>query len=117
MLKLLIELGADFTSQDRSGNTLLHKVAGENKKEAVGLMRYLVEEKGLDPNLKNRWGKTAFDLASDPEIKKLLSTPRISHPYPVIPTTDSGQPQISSVDPEPATLPDGSYVGQAPRQD
>jgi ankyrin repeat protein len=56
---LLIDFGANIHAQNVAGNTPLHVCATRNFKESV---KWLLQ-RGADPLLKNKSGKTATDLA------------------------------------------------------
>lgn len=55
----MIDFGANIHSQNVAGNTPLHICATRNFKESV---KWLLQ-RGCDPLIKNKSGKTALDLA------------------------------------------------------
>lgn len=63
-LKLMLELGADVNAIDRSGYTLLHKVAMQGTKEDV----LLLLEQGLDINAKQLCSKMHSEMYTPLEV-------------------------------------------------
>jgi ankyrin repeat protein len=61
VLELLTESGADLSTADRDGNSVLMYAAQHLDSAAVS---YLLK-KGLDPKARNKNGQTAFDLAKE----------------------------------------------------
>ena len=59
---LVEELGADVNAKDHEGNTAMHNAAARGD---VAMIQYLVE-KGADPTVVNREGKTTADMANGP---------------------------------------------------
>jgi len=69
IVEILIQKGAKLDIQDINFyDTALIRASYRGHTEIVRLLL----EKGADINLKNKDGKTAIDLAEDPEIKKML---------------------------------------------
>lgn len=58
---LLTLLSIDAHAQDANGETALHKAANAWSPDAVAALL----AKGSDPTLRNKWGKTALDLAQE----------------------------------------------------
>jgi len=69
LVGLLLDNGADPNKADNQGNTALHLAALSGNIPCVLKLAYA---KGIALTVKNNEGKTAADLASDPEIKQLL---------------------------------------------
>ena len=69
MIKVLVELGADFKAQGEYGGTAMHAAAHDNKLPAVKALMEL----GADINARDRYGMTALHHAG---IRK-QATPRI----------------------------------------
>lgn len=67
-IKILVENHIDLQKQDVAGDTPLHNAARKNDSYAIKL----ILEKGGDKFIENDNGKTAYDLARKPEVKKLL---------------------------------------------
>ena len=65
---LLLESNADVTTNDRNGNTPLHKAASKGHKDIVEIL----VEKGADLRAKNTHGNTALEVAATPQIRKVL---------------------------------------------
>lgn len=70
VLKFLIDKGADINAVDINGNTPLHVASYydyyyENIEELIS--------RGADRTIKNKDGKTAFDLAKTDDCKALLT--------------------------------------------
>jgi ankyrin repeat protein len=61
MVRMLINLGADVKKVDYAGYSALHWAAVKSHMPLVALML----SEGLDPQLKDKEGKTAHDLALD----------------------------------------------------
>lgn len=69
-IELLLEYGANPNVVTSKGNNILHAAVLSNKKEIV---EYILEHLPMvDPAQKNLEGKTAAELTTDDEIKKLL---------------------------------------------
>lgn len=62
LIDLLVDKGIDLSQQDKNGNTILHKAAIRN---CFGIVAVYLE-KGYDPNIRNREGKIALDVLSNP---------------------------------------------------
>ncbi|KAK3611376.1 hypothetical protein CHS0354_036573 [Potamilus streckersoni] len=79
MVKLLIESGLAINGVDSKKNTCLHlcvtrKVTDKEVNLSETIVKYLIQ-KGVDINIKNQDGQTAFDLA--PAQLKVLLEPRM----------------------------------------
>ena len=77
-VKLLIEHGCDANTVDNDGNTLLHSCLVRRgmetgREENAAIIQYLLD-KGANPNLKNKFGDTAVQMAisSGLEIFRIL---------------------------------------------
>jgi FOG: Ankyrin repeat len=66
ILKLYEKYGANLEVVDSNGNTLLH-----NNIDDAGITRYLLQ-KELDPNKKNKEGKSPLYYTRNPNVRKLL---------------------------------------------
>jgi len=67
----LLENGAEINAQDKNGLTAL--MMAVQKYHNINVVKLLIE-KGADPNLKDfRYAKTALEMASTSDIKKLLN--------------------------------------------
>lgn len=67
---MIEECGADFLRQDALGLTLLHDCSLSNNRQddegragVADMLRYLMDEKGLNPLRRDTVGRTPFDLA------------------------------------------------------
>jgi uncharacterized protein len=69
LLELSLQDGLDINTVDQSGRTTLHMAAGS--KGLIEFVRLLLK-KGADKTIKDKTGKTAADVAKNPEIKKLI---------------------------------------------
>ncbi|HPE84704.1 MAG TPA: ankyrin repeat domain-containing protein, partial [Chlamydiales bacterium] len=66
--KLYAELLDDINAVDYAGNSLLHYAV---KDDSVASVEYLLEQ-GANPNLPDRNGKTAKELAQSPAMRSLF---------------------------------------------
>jgi ankyrin repeat protein len=113
MLKLLLELGADPDATDRTGKTRLVE-CGDGAENAALLLEYgadinkptpqgltplmraafnkcdrvlqVLVERGADPSLKNKDGKTAEDIARErhfPDVADMLQAYAVSRAKPI----------------------------------
>lgn len=69
LAQVLLDKGININLQTPGGMTALMAAVKTNNIKGVQLLL----ERGADKTLKNNKGKTAFDLATDPDIKELLS--------------------------------------------
>jgi ankyrin repeat protein len=69
IVKLLVDNGADVNAIVSFGYTPLHAAAYDGHTE---ITKYLIDN-GADVNAKTKNGETPYDLATDKEIKQLLS--------------------------------------------
>lgn len=65
----LLEQGVDINTQNSDGWTLLHIAAEQGKPAFVRLLL----NRGADPTIKTNYGKTAFDVTSSAQIKRMLT--------------------------------------------
>ncbi|KAG9349940.1 hypothetical protein JZ751_026293, partial [Albula glossodonta] len=75
-LEHLLFYGADYSSQNASGNTALHICALYNKESCVRILLY----RGANKEAKNKNGQTPFQRR---ESARTLALPR-SHPHPLL---------------------------------
>lgn len=91
--KTIIEIlrlkGADFNCRDRYNNTILHKIATSlhrvtnDKKLNMPLIK-LILKYGADPSIKNKNGKTCYEIAYELNARKIgdfLNFSCIDHVY------------------------------------
>ncbi|KAL4592917.1 hypothetical protein LXL04_005924 [Taraxacum kok-saghyz] len=71
VVKTLVSSGISVNSTNRKGMTPLHYAV---QGSYIDLIKYLVK-KGANVSVKNKGGKSALDLASNEEIRVLLSSP------------------------------------------
>ena len=62
-ITVTLHFGADTTYIDDDGNTAMHKAVAMADPEIAELVLELILDKGGDPNLKNKEGKTPIDIA------------------------------------------------------
>ena len=74
VLRMMLERGADANTKDRVGHTLLMTASFQGR---VGAVKLLIDH-GADVGAKRKDGATAFKLADNPDVKRLLRTSRIS---------------------------------------
>jgi len=65
---VLLAAGADGNAQSVNGHTPLHCAASEGRVEAMGLLL----DAGAKVNERNKYGKTALDLARNNDCRALL---------------------------------------------
>lgn len=72
VFQLFDDSGMRWIDQDSNGRTLLHVVAKHSTSRATFRAQYLLD-KGVDFRVKDRDGKTAYDIAVESENKDVLS--------------------------------------------
>jgi hypothetical protein len=68
VVRYLVEKGVDVNAANSNGSTPMHDAVDRNRPEVV---RVLSQELGANLTLKNRNGKTAFDLLKDDQLDRL----------------------------------------------
>lgn len=73
MVKLLLtDPYVDVNTKNASGDTLLHVVVRKKNSE---ILKLLLAHPRINEAIKNNYGHTAYDYATDPRIKALLTLP------------------------------------------
>jgi ankyrin repeat protein len=65
--------GADFTLTDTDGNTCLHLALQGEEEGRIEMVRFLLLQRDVAVNAKNHQGKTALDLARQPDPRSFLA--------------------------------------------
>mmetsp|Transcript_24311 Transcript_24311/g.60918 ORF Transcript_24311/g.60918 Transcript_24311/m.60918 type:complete len:135 (-) Transcript_24311:62-466(-) len=68
-VQLALKSGCDVNAQNKGGDTALHKASWRNHPEACQLL----VDAGADRELTNKEGKSAYDLARNAEVKKVVA--------------------------------------------